>query len=53
MQTYNIGRNPANEIVLDDKMVSRQHAQLFVLDNGQVILKDLWEQDCRIEPESR
>jgi pSer/pThr/pTyr-binding forkhead associated (FHA) protein len=41
MQTFNIGRNTANEIVLDDKMVSRQHAQLIVLNNGQVILKDL------------
>ena len=41
MQTFNIGRNAANEIVLDDKMVSRQHAQLIVLDNGQVTIKDL------------
>jgi len=41
MQTFNIGRNAANEIVLDDQMVSRQHAQLFVLDNGQVTIKDL------------
>lgn len=41
MQTFNIGRNTANEIVLDDKMVSRQHAQLIVLENGQVSIRDL------------
>lgn len=41
MQTFNIGRNSANDIVLDDKMVSRQHAQLIVLENGQVTIKDL------------
>lgn len=41
MQTFNIGRNSTNEIVLDDKMVSRQHAQLIVLENGQVSIKDL------------
>jgi len=41
MQTFNIGRNTSNNLVLDDKMVSRQHAQLIVLDNGQVIIKDL------------
>lgn len=41
MQTFNIGRNSTNDIVLDDKMVSRQHAQLIVLENGQVSIKDL------------
>lgn len=41
MKTFNIGRNATNDIVLEDKMVSRQHAQLIVLDDGQVIIKDL------------
>lgn len=41
MQTFNIGRNTTNDIVLNDKMVSRQHAQLIVLENGQVSIKDL------------
>jgi len=41
MQTFNIGRKTSNDIVLDDKMVSRQHAQLIVLDNGQITIKDL------------
>jgi hypothetical protein len=41
MQTFNIGRNETNDIVLNDKMVSRQHAQLIVLDNGQILIKDL------------
>jgi len=41
MKTFNIGRNASNDIILNDKMVSRRHAQLIVLDNGQVIIKDL------------
>jgi hypothetical protein len=41
MQTYNIGRNTSNQIVLNDNMVSRQHAQIVVLDNGEMIIKDL------------
>lgn len=41
MKTFNIGRNVTNDIVLNDKMISRQHAQLIILDNGQVIIKDL------------
>jgi len=41
MKTFNIGRNVSNDIILNDKMVSRQHAQLFKLDNGQVFIKDL------------
>lgn len=40
MKTFDIGRNPSSDIVLDDKMVSRQHARLTVLENGQVIIKD-------------
>ena len=41
MRTLNIGRNATNNVILDDKMVSRQHAQLIILDNGQVVIKDL------------
>lgn len=41
MKTLNIGRNATNEIILEDKMISRQHAQLIILDNGQILIKDL------------
>ncbi len=41
MQILSIGRDATNQIVINDTMVSRQHAQLTILDNGQVLLKDL------------
>ena len=41
MQTFIIGRDPDNQIVLNDNLVSRHHAQLTVLDNGLVMIKDL------------
>ena len=41
MQTFNIGRDANNQIVLNDSLVSRSHAQLTVLDNRQVMIKDL------------
>ncbi len=41
MQTFFIGRDAGNQIILNDKLVSRRHAQLTILDNGQVMLKDL------------
>lgn len=41
MQTFNIGRDASNQIVLNDNLVSRHHAQLTLLDNGQVMIKDL------------
>jgi len=41
MRTLNIGRNATNNVILDDKMVSRQHAQLIILDNGQIVIKDI------------
>jgi hypothetical protein len=41
MQTFTIGRDAGNQIVLNDKLVSRRHAQLTFLDNGQVMIKDL------------
>lgn len=41
MQTLTIGRDASNNIVLDDNFISRQHARLFLLDNGQVMIKDM------------
>src|ERR1700735_4276699 len=41
MQTFVIGRDAGNQIVLNDKLVSRRHAQLTFLDSGQVTIKDL------------
>lgn len=41
MQTFIIGRDADNQIVLNDKLVSRHHAQLTVLENGQAMIKDL------------
>ena len=41
MQTFIIGRDADNQIVLNDKLVSRHHAQLTILDNGQAMIKDL------------
>lgn len=41
MQTFTIGRDASNQIVLNDTQVSRQHAQLSIMNNGQVIIKDL------------
>ncbi len=41
MKTLSIGRDVSNDIVVNDPMVSRRHAQLTIYDNGQVQLKDL------------
>ncbi len=41
MATYKIGRGDANHIVLADKSVSRQHAELEELGAGRFRLKDL------------
>ncbi len=41
MQTFNIGRDAGNQIVLNDSLVSRHHALLTLSDNGQVMIKDL------------
>src|ERR1043165_2054508 len=38
--TLTVGRQPGNDIVLDDTMASRKHCQFSVRD-GLVILKDL------------
>lgn len=41
MRILTIGRNPGNNILLNNNTVSRNHAQITILDNGQLILKDL------------
>jgi hypothetical protein len=41
MQSFFIGRDQSNQIILNDNMVSRRHAQLTLLDNGLVMIKDL------------
>jgi len=41
MRTYLIGRGEANDIVLDDLTVSRQHAELEDRGDGQFVLRDL------------
>lgn len=41
MRTIIIGRDSTCNVILNDNFVSRQHAQLIVLDNEQVIIKDL------------
>jgi len=41
MQTLSIGRDATNHIVLNDSKVSRHHAQLTIMDDGMVMLKDL------------
>jgi hypothetical protein len=40
MRVISIGRNAKNDIVLNDPMVSREHARLFIHDNGQIMIKD-------------
>lgn len=41
MKTFSIGRDTSNNIVLNDIMVSRYHAQLIVSGEGLVQIKDL------------
>lgn len=41
MQIFNIGRDATNEIVLNDDLVSRHHAQLVIHDTGQAMIRDL------------
>jgi pSer/pThr/pTyr-binding forkhead associated (FHA) protein len=42
MKTYKIGRNPDNDIVIDDQnmRISRYHATLTVHDNGTITIND-------------
>lgn len=39
-QTFSIGRSPECDLVLADQSVSRKHAELMVLDDGQLFLVD-------------
>jgi predicted component of type VI protein secretion system len=39
-QTFSIGRSPDCDLVLADQSVSRKHAELLVLDDGQLFLVD-------------
>jgi predicted component of type VI protein secretion system len=39
-QTFSIGRSPECDLVLADQSVSRKHAELVVLDDGQLFLVD-------------
>src|SRR5262245_3565370 len=41
MATYKIGRAETNDVVLADKSVSRQHAEMEELGGGRFRLKDL------------
>lgn len=41
MRTIKIGKSSANDFVVSDDTVSRQHAVLTILDSGEVIIKDL------------
>jgi hypothetical protein len=38
--TFTIGRSPECDVVLADQSVSRKHAELMVLDDGQLFLVD-------------
>lgn len=40
MMIITIGRNPENTIVLNDPSISGKHAELDIMDNGQILLKD-------------
>jgi hypothetical protein len=61
MKTLTIGRDSSNHVVINDSFISRQHAQLIIFDNGQVLLKDLGSangtfvngnriQECYLQP---
>ena len=41
MKKISIGRDASNQIILNDKFVSRKHAELVIMDNGQVMIRDL------------
>jgi hypothetical protein len=41
MKRLIIGRDANNQIVLNDNFVSRKHAEIVILDNGQVMIRDL------------
>jgi hypothetical protein len=41
MRIISVGRDPSNDIIINDNFVSRKHAQFLILDNEQIIIKDL------------
>lgn len=41
MKTFRVGRSSANDIVLDEMVVSGQHAVITIADDGRVSIKDL------------
>jgi hypothetical protein len=41
MKKLVIGRDAGNQIVLNHNFVSRKHAELIIMDNGQVMIRDL------------
>jgi pSer/pThr/pTyr-binding forkhead associated (FHA) protein len=41
MKTITVGRDSSNDIVVDNKIVSRHHAHFTINSQGQVVIKDL------------
>jgi pSer/pThr/pTyr-binding forkhead associated (FHA) protein/V8-like Glu-specific endopeptidase len=41
MKTFNIGRGPSNDVVINDPVVSTNHAVITVSDFGEITIKDL------------
>jgi hypothetical protein len=41
MKTISVGRDSSNDIVVDNKIVSRHHAHFMINNQGQVVIKDL------------
>ncbi len=41
MKIIKIGRNPGNDIVIDDMTVSSEHARITITDSGSVSIRDL------------
>lgn len=41
MKTISVGRDSSNEIVLDNKIISRHHAKFLIDKDGEVTIKDL------------
>jgi len=48
--TYSIGRDEANDIVIEDLSVSRRHARIEELGDGQYVVIDLGSANgCYVE----
>lgn len=41
MRTIKIGKNPANDFVVSDDTVSRQHAVVTITDDNKIVIRDL------------